>query len=506
MNSGLVRKHKFHLRIEHLWGLALLMGIFIFVNTHPIRPHDFWWHIAVGREILTTRNIPTVDIYSYTEAGQPYPSYQMFWLMEITLYELYKLGGPALVIFVFSLIITAGYSIIFTICKVVSNDWRVAAAGIFFAAALGLNDWNIRPQGITFLIASLFLLAIYKYNKSLQWSWLIILPLGMLVWVNSHGTFVIGLAIIGIWWGDFLWQAVKQHLILKLPFTLRSMIYPSIFLGITVLSCLINPRGLGIIDYIKTLTGNSVVQNLVTEWAPPSFNTMMGTAFLLGLMGTAILLALSPKRPNFYQTITFLVFGVLSLKTSRGIVWFGIVMAPIVVDHLSAVIRQLRNIEKRPTVGGGSRGLNILFAVLLVGMGILSLPWFKDFLPLPPAKAGLISTETPVQAVNFLLDEKPPGRLFNAMSFGSYLIWAAYPQYQVFVDSRIELFSEKVWVDYLNISNANGDWEALLNDYEVDTLMLSQMEQPLLISAADLSPDWHPIYEDQVTRLYIRNK
>ena len=83
---------KFHFTIEHLWGLIVLMGIFIFVNTHPIRPYDFWWHITIGREILTTGTIPTADVYSYTEAGQPYPSYQMFWLMETLLYVVYKVG------------------------------------------------------------------------------------------------------------------------------------------------------------------------------------------------------------------------------------------------------------------------------------------------------------------------------------------------------------------------------------------------------------------------------
>ncbi|MFN2213222.1 MAG: hypothetical protein ACK2UE_09125, partial [Anaerolineales bacterium] len=94
-----MKRIRYNLRIEHLWGLIVLAGIFIFINTHPIRPYDFWWHITIGREILATGHIPTVDIYSYTAAGQPYPSYQMFWLMEILLYSVYRLGGAALVVF-----------------------------------------------------------------------------------------------------------------------------------------------------------------------------------------------------------------------------------------------------------------------------------------------------------------------------------------------------------------------------------------------------------------------
>ena len=137
-------------------------------------------------------------------------------------------------------------------------------------------------------------------------------------------------------------------------------------------------------------------------------------------------------------------------------------MAPIVAVHLSAIADHIQKAEMRPMNQEGSRIINILFAIVVIVMGVISLPWFKSMLPLPTAKAGLISSETPVQATQVLLEKNLPGRVFNAMSFGSYLIWAAYPQYQIFVDSRIELFSEKVWLDYLNISNADGDWQAKL--------------------------------------------
>jgi hypothetical protein len=480
------------------------MGIFIFVNTHPIRPHDFWWHITIGHEILTTGSIPTVDVYSYTEAGQPYPSYQMFWLMETLLYVVYMVGGPALVVFFQSLLITTAYIVIFWMCKLASNSWRIAAIAVLFAAALGINDWNVRPQGITFLLASFFLLAIYKYKMNPHWGWLVVFPLCMLVWVNSHGTFIIGLVLIGIWWGQELWQAIVQRINRK-PFIEKNrIVVPGIMLGITALVCLINPRGFGIINYIRTLTSNSVVQNLVTEWAPPTLSTWMGAIFFCGLMASAVLLALSPKRSNFIQITTFLVFGLLGMKTSRGIVWFGLVMAPIVAVHLSAVVDHMPKTEPRPGNQEGSRFLNLLFAIVIIIMGVISLPWFKSVLPLPTAKAGLISSETPVQATQILLEDNLPGRVFNAMSFGSYLIWAAYPHYQVFVDSRIELFSEKVWIDYLKISNAEGDWETLLRDYGVNTLMMSPVEQTALVVAAQESDEWVVRYKDTSAIIFER--
>lgn len=495
---------KFRFTVEHLWGLVVLMGIFIFVNTHPIRPYDFWWHITIGREIVTNGTIPAVDIYSYTEAGQPYPSYQMFWLMEIVLYGLYKLGGPALVIFVQSLMITSAYFIVFLICKLSSNSWRIAALSVLFAAALGLNDWNVRPQGITFLLASLFLLATYEYRKKPQRGWLVVFPTCMLIWVNSHGTFIIGLALVGIWWGQELWTAIRWRNTHQQVVEIKRIMIPGIVFGITALICLLNPRGLGIINYLKTLAITSVVQNLATEWAAPTFGTMMGVIFFCGLIGSTILMVLSPKRPDFFQIATLLVFGILGLKTLRGSVWFGLFMSPIIADHIAAIVNRYRKTERELVNQEGSRVLNIFFACAILLMGVISLPWLKSHLPLPATKAGLISAETPVKATQILLEENLPGRVFNSMTFGSYLIWAAYPQYQVFADSRIELFPKNVWLEYEKISNAEGDWEAELRDYGVNTLILSLTDQPLLVDAAQKSDEWDVAYRDNTAVIFNR--
>ena len=325
----------------------------------------------------------------------------------------------------------------------------------------------------------------------------------MLIWVNSHGTFLIGLVLVGLWWLQELWDILMQR-VKSGRWIAHNLVVPGIVLVLTLLVCLINPRGIGIVDYIKTLTSNTVVQNLVPEWAPPSIGTMMGIIFFCALVGDAILLAVSPKRPGFYQIINLIVFGLLGIKTSRGIVWFGLVMAPIVADHVSAVITRLKKAPQKVLDGEGSRFVNILFVTVILLMGVISLPWFKSILPLPEAKAGLISSETPVQATQFLLDKNLPGRIFNSISFGSYLIWASYPHYQVFVDTRIELFSEQVWIDYLNISNAYGDWEASLRRYGANTLMLSPVEQPSLIQAIKDSDRWILSYQDDSALIYVR--
>jgi len=553
------RPARWPVSVAHLWPLTVLLGIFAFLNTHPIRPHDFWWHMAVGREILTTGRIPTIDTFSFTATGAPYPSYAAFWLPEVVLYRLYTLGGPALVVFVHSLTVTAAYGLTLALAWRISGNPRIAAAATLFAAALGINDWNVRPQAFTFFLAPLFLWAVHEIRRLRRLKsaslglrpvvglrrpsphprrlrrhplspparrskkkkffvaaakppqrkiiffhnlrWLAVFPLGMAFWVNCHGSFPLGLLIVGLWVADEVWGAVRggaggRGSARPLP---RAAAAASA-LALAAAASLLNPRGPGALSYLAGMSVHPVIQGMVPEWAPPTFSTLTGALFLTGLLATAALLAISPRRPEPLELLLFLAFGALGLRTTRGAIWFGLTLAPVWAAHVSAVfgtsLRSVPNYE---------RGFPAtLLAVLLTAGALVTLPWFKERLPLPPAKAGLISAETPVAATEFLLRERPPGPLFHAMPFGSYLVWAAQPDYPVFVDSRIELYPVEVWLDYLHVSAAGCEWEERLARYGVRTLMLSPQEQPALVAAARASPQWQQIYEDPAAVIFFK--
>ena len=491
------------LSIQHLWALVILAGVFIFINTHPIRPHDFWWHIAIGRDILQSGAIPQVDTYSYTAFGAPYPSYQVFWLMEVTLYLIYQAGGAALVVFFQSLVITAAYSIILVTCLQQSRNWRAAAFGTAFAALLGLNSWNVRPQVITYLLGALLLYLISRMMNGTKLGWAFLFPVIMVVWVNSHGTFPLGLFFSGLWLGQEGWNYWRGKIAGHNGAGAPRLIIAGLIFTLSLLSCLINPRGWGVIEYLQSLFGNSVVQNLVIEWAPPTFDTLGGGLFLGALLISAVILALSPHRLTFYQLFLFLGTGSLALYTSRGIVWFGLVMAPLVAEHGLAIMTSITNSVKPQGSSQGNPAINWMFLAVTMIMAVLTLPWFKDHIPMPEAKAGLISGETPLRATEYLLETHPPGHIFHAMSFGSYLIWAAQPEYPVFVDGRIELYPQEVWEDYLAISNATSDWEGKLESYNVNTLMLSRIEQLALVMAVEQSRHWQLVYADDAALIFV---
>ncbi|MDW8064070.1 MAG: hypothetical protein RMK32_00375 [Anaerolineae bacterium] len=474
---------------SHLLALTVLTGIFVFVSTHPIRPHDFWWHLAVGREILQNGRIPTVDAFSYTRAGAPYPSYAMFWLAEVLMYELYTLGGPALVVWVHSLLITAAYGLVMWTAWEASGP-RAAALGMVVAAALGIDDWNVRPQAFAFLAGALFLRGLAGLERSRRWLW--VFPLGMALWVNTHGSFPIGLLLIGL---TLVGKAIEGGISRERASSLRPFL---LAFGLALLTTGLNPRGFGVYEYLVMMARNPVIQTMVPEWAPPGPDRR-GLLFYAAVALTGIMLALPPRRLPIRDLLTAGAFTLLGFRTSRGVVWFGMAAAPILAARIQALWPERPGRTGVPVLNG-------LFLGLLGGMALAALPWFKGWWPLPPAKAGLISAETPVAATAFLLQERLPGPLFHDLSFGSYLIWAAQPDYPVFVDTRLELYPMEIWEDYLAISAAAPDWEDRLARYGVCLLMLSPVEQPALVEAVARSPHWKRVYQDGAASIWMRKE
>jgi hypothetical protein len=489
--------------LGHLWALTVVVGIFVFLNTHPIRPHDFWWHLKVGELIVTTGEIPTTDPFSLTQAGTPY-TFWVFWLVDSAFYVLYRLGGPALIIFAHAAAITAGYALVTWLSHARSGSWRSAAFAALFAAALGVNDWNVRPQAVGFPLAAAMLWAIHAYRRRPRRALLLVFPLCQWIWANSHGAFPIGLVLVGLWLADEGWRALRER-----PDTVGAawtrLQGPAVALALAGGAGLLTPKGPRIVTYLLNMAGDPRIRTMIPEWAPPTWATLGGKLFFLAFGLSTVILALSWKKITARDFLTFVTFGVLALRTSRGVIWFGLVMAPILADHGSALWRRLaQRIGLTTSSNPGIPALNTALLSVLLLAAVGTLPWFKAALPLPPANAGLLSAETPVEATAYLLETELPGPLFHDLAFGSYLIWAAAPEYRVFVDTRIELYPIEVWRDYLAISAAEENWEQRLAAYDVRTLMLSPWTQGTLVEAAGTSENWREIYADETTVLFTR--
>jgi hypothetical protein len=116
--------------------------------------------------------------------------------------------------------------------------------------------------------------------------------------------------------------------------------------------------------------------------------------------------------------------------------------------------------------------VNGVFAVALVLVGVLLLPWWRPSTELT-GRAGLL-TDAPEALTLRLREVVADGdRVFAPQRWGSWIEWAV-PDAHVFVDSRIELFPVEVWQDEAAVYGAKEDWPAVLDEWDVDVVVTQE--------------------------------
>lgn len=485
------------LTLDHVWIAAALILLALRPLLTPIPPHDFWWHLATGRLTLEQGAIPTTDTFSYTRTGTPF--YNQGWLAQVAMFLVYQAGGIPLTLIVQALVIAGAYGGLLWLCVRLTGRVRLSIALLLLTTLpLSFDNWNVRPQSYVFplFVASLIILTLHRRGDAAP-LWL--LPPIMIIWVNLHGTFVLLPVLLVLTLFGMLIDIVRapaaqrRERLRSLVIGRSALILWSVAVGIAML---INPRGIEILSYVRNLVGSSAVTNLVTEWAPPTVRDINGTIFYLFVIGFFLALAYGRTRPDPGSLLMALAFLWLALGATRSIVWFGFVATPLLCVQLAALLP-----PPRRTFAGQSLINGILIGLLLVMLAIGS-PWLKPLL-LPPSVGALLSPETPVAAVAALRREpERPQRLFHAMSYGSYLIWAA-PEQRVFIDPRIELYPYSQWQEYIAFGQALN-----LNDmqrtYQFDALLLDRKEQQSLVEAIRRDSTWQLRYEDSQTVLFVR--
>lgn len=495
----------FALRTDHLWPLATLICFGCLAALIPIDQVDFWWHVAVGRDIVRLGGVPVTSSHSWALTPNT-PFIYGSWLSELLLYGLYRLGGLPLIVLTRNLLLLTAYAVVGLEARRRSGSWRLAALAIGCAGLMALNNVSVRPQIFAWPLFTVTLLLIGLFRAGrLSGRGLLVVPLLMALWVNLHGTFVLGLGILGITAGG---ETLHYLLGRSDRLSRRHLAWLWLVTALSMLSILCNPRGLGIIEFVKNLVGHPAAQQFGGEWQPPDLLSFPGVLIPLTMLVALLGWIRRPQRFELVDLGLLLAFGWLGISAVRNVIWFGMVAWPIAVGVLGS--SKQRPISRRQGVPRFNYGIALLLTVPLV----MVQPPFKRGLALGPAFTGLgprvqdgiyISAETPVEAVDWLRRQHLPvdTRLFHDMRYGSYLIWAL-PELRVFVDGRIELYPYDLWLRYRQI--VEGE-DALV---ELDKLgathaLLSRDGQPELNSLLSAERSgWRQLYADEIALVFER--
>ncbi len=486
-----------------LWlGLVLAIALAI-AFLLPVTPNDYWWYLRLGGDALAAGSIPRVDTFTFTQAGTPVVYHS--WGAAILYWLIYDLGGLPLTVLLRGLLVAAAYALVWLVARRLGAGRLGAALVLLLAVLTSSNNWSLRPQLLAYPLFTLALFILYKWQNGgkplntkdakehkekptnfaakffhpgqniVYW-----LPLFSLVWVNLHGSFVMLVLLTG--------AALAFGRGDRRPLALAAA-------GV-VLATLLNPRGIGAWTYVVTSLTVPSSQTFSVEWLPPINDHWQMNLFFLWLLAFPLLAASSPRKLSRLEWTWFLGFGFLALWGERYVIWFVFILTVLTASLLADWERKTLG-DPKP----GSPLLNRTLSLVFLLMTLALLPgvresWWSD--------APEATENTPVAAVEWLAARPElPDPLWSEIGFSSYLEFAL-PERPTWIDTRFEVFPVEQWQAYKDLSEANYNWQILLDGTGTNLLMISTLTQPGLIAALDESNAWCDVYRDQVAVIYQR--
>lgn len=446
---------------------------------------DMWWHLKIGQIIWSTHAIPLTDIFSYTTHHQPLVPQE--WLAEATIYGAWKWGGFSGLMFWLCFfagaLVVAGY----VLCSLYSGNSKVAFLGaiaIWFFASVG---YSIRPQIIAYLllIAELVLIHLGRTRNPRWFFWL---PILFAVWINCHGSFILGIILEGVFLFASLFSFQMGSLGSKRwdPRT-RGMLSWATILSLAAL--LLNPGGIRQILYpFDTMLNMHILFESVQEWAPLRMSDAGGVA-LLAVLLCCFLLVAARRAELFFNELLLLAMGTwLAVSHMRMLIVFGILAAPI-------LSRQLSNSWD----GYDAKEDRIWPNAVMIGLSLL-VAWAAF-----PGRGNLekqVEDQSPVKAVEYIHANHLTGPMLNEYNFGGYLIWAA-PEYPVFIDGRTDIYEwSGVLREFGRWAMLQEDPNALLQKYRIGFCLLAR--QSPMAYVLPLLHDWKLVYSDDNAVIFVR--
>ena len=464
-----------------LLAVVLAAVVYIFARRGIADP-DIWWHLRNAEYLVKHGAMVRSDMYSFTAHGAPWINHE--WLTELPYYLGWRLLGARGLYMVMLGAVEVILLGVFYLAYHTSHNVKAAFVASFLAVTLATISFGPRTLlfGWILLVVELLILNDFKEGKDRTW-WL---PPLFLVWVNSHGSWLIGMVFFSVFVASGLvgghWGRITAKRWTRAELTkLASM------LGLSVLALFVNPYTYHLVFYPFDLAFQQKLNiSHVVEWQSLNFHELRGKVVFVMLAGI-IVLALARKRQWRLHEVGFLLIGFYATLTyTRFMFLAAIVVTPLLAVEIDFLPPYRREIDK-PL-------LNAVIILAILGAMAASFP-----------STTYLMTDTvtdyPVKALPYLQNFAPAGPVLNDYLWGGYLIWNTR-QIPVFVDSRVDIYDHRgIFKDYLDAMGVVRPLE-ILDKYHIRYVLYNK-DQPLAYLLLH-NPGWKTNYDDGSTILFER--
>ena len=436
----------------------------------PILTPDVWWHLATGR-FITAHGIPHADPFSYTLAGQRWTAHE--WLADLMLYGIYAGTGLLGVVLARGLLVGTAFAASYAVARLQSGP-VLALALLLPAAFASQRNWLDRPQLLSYGLAALVLWLLER-QRLRPGRAVYVMPLLFALWVNLHGGFMLGLGMVLLWAAGETWSWVRT----RSTRAARAARRFALLALACALATLANPNGweaaLYPLHYVRA--GLAVTVQEERPGQLDSAYAWVHLALVLALWGLLLL----RRRSAFAPAVLGFVLGWISLPRLGGVALpfaaerhaplFLLLGTPLLAWQLAS-LRPFQALEEYCRRRTASRRARLVVAAGAALALVALVPAFpRDGSP----EARLLPARYPEAAARWLEAQRLPGHLINPYRWGGYLAFALYPETQVWIDSRGDLYGAARLREYdlLHFAppGSDGALRALLDRYDANVVV-----------------------------------
>lgn len=494
----------------------------------PVLDGDLFWHMAYAKQMLA-RGTLVLDHTAFSWTPTSNAMIYCAWASELALYALWQ-GVGAWTVFALRYLVIG-----IALALGAHYAWRAGFGRSLVVPALLLlvmlsspAGLQIKPElfsvlGFHLVVWTYFTTRLEAMTGRTPAARVYLVPLVVLLWVNSHGGFVlVAPLLLAVAMGEVLNARLSPTLALP-PRSRTHLLIAWTLCGVAIV---VTPYGWHYpIQLVRDLllgaterpdaVWNAAHRGVFDAASLKLHLAEYGMVLAAALAFATVLVARSARRAggggpadgrvDWAVLLANLTCLALFLGPLRTTYHWPVVAAYSVLHLLRA--HAARRTDTDPSVEGWLQRSRVgpVFASVTVGVTVfmgLRAGYEVHVVPLDHSWVGFgVSDVNPVDEAEFLARADLGPRLYNIFDSGGYLIWRLDPQYKVMTDQRS--FPYLAWFDDQYRFTNGESFDAFLATYPADVALIDLAKRRTLDNFL-ASANWRCVYYGRSAAVFVR--
>lgn len=459
---------------------------------------DLWFHLSGGRYLFDHQSIPDSSYFSFIAPPKEWVNY--YWGFQALVYKIYLFSGYYGLVALRAIVYLA--TILFVLkllgTKSQRGPWSYAVMLIFMLVSLLLipRFHLVRPHMFSYLLIPVCLYILEAKPRRA-----FLLPLLTVTWVNLHGMEFPVILLISM-------AYLLEWTILKVKDKKRPE-RPDIVFGVSLLlmsvAIFVTPFGIRMLKLPVTFSKNAFLfidemQRLTfSDFAAfqlvdmtPNHSTIFNVFLLVTLL--TFLTALLKKDLRISHLVLFIGGVYLLTRGVRFKYEFAFLALPLIKSQISVL----------PTSLSLKRFARPLILIPTLIIGLLPFLYLKSTFSNRP-KYPFSQVNLPEGIATFLKHIDVGGTVLNMPKVGGYLQWRLHPDYKIFMDMQMSMFTDEDYFKAVNSFFNAGVLGTVVADYEPSFIAAYLNHKNFSKLITDFR-QYVPVFFDDTSILYVNRE